>query len=117
MAKSERRQREDGSASETIKVRLGDDEIAFLQDIELHVDPDVKRRGHGPAIHRLIALARAWDELHAKRLREYLRTEELTVEQFAELAELRPWTVRDILTLKTRHPDEKTVAKIRRFTG
>lgn len=100
-----------------IRIRFTDEERRFLLDLEEFLPPHVKRRGVAPALHRLLKHAEGWDRLLAKPLREYLRREAMTVEQFAELAELEVSTVRDILTLRTRQPDHTTVAKIRAVIG
>jgi hypothetical protein len=110
-------ERKDGKISQLTNIRLTDDELEFLATLEEHQDPRVRRRGTGPAVHRLIGLARGWDALLAGPLREYLKREGMTVEEFAELAELEVGTVRDILTLETRQPDYRTVAKIRAVIG
>jgi hypothetical protein len=39
------------------------------------------------------------------------------VEEFASLANMRPQTVRDILSLRTRKHDVTTVAKVRSVIG
>ena len=110
-------ERQDGRVSKLVNVRLLDDEIAFLEEIEKYQGPGVKRRGVGPAIHRLIELARGWDRVYAASLRAYLEDRGLTPEEFAEEAGLEAGTVRDILTLQTRLPAMETKAKIRAVIG
>jgi hypothetical protein len=110
-------EREDGEVSVVTNVRLLRSEIEFLESLEEYLPEKVKRRGKGPAIHRLIAVAREWDAWLAKPVRDFMRAEGMTVEEFAELAEVRPKTVTDILSLRTRQPELTTVQKIRRIVG
>lgn len=106
-----------GTVSRLTNIRFEDKELAFLARLEAFQRPGVKRRGVGPALHRLIEHARGWDEVLAAPLRAYLVSEGMSVERFAELAGLEANTVHDILTLATRQPDHKTVAKIRGIIG
>jgi hypothetical protein len=100
-----------------IQLRLTEGERAFLLELEEFNAPG-KRSGIGPAVHRLIEVAREWDSNGLSgRLRAYLRAEGVTVEEFASLANMRPQTVRDILSLRTRKHDVTTVAKVRSVIG
>jgi hypothetical protein len=110
-------ERKDGKTSRMVSIRLLDDEIAFLEMLEEHQGPKVKRRGVGPAVHRLIELAREWERVYAGPLRAYLGENGMTVEEFAERAGLEEGTVRDILTLQTRLPAMETKARIRGVIG
>lgn len=110
-------EKQDGTTSTVTKIRLTSGELDFLDDLEAFQRPGVKRRGTGPAVHRLIEHARGWDALLAGPLRAYLRRENMTVEEFAGLAELEANGVYDILTLATRRPHQDTIDKIRAVIG